>query len=153
MEYIKWNPTRDTEEHCRQGDEALRLVIQAFSISRYKCNHRTLHLSWSMLPNLECKVQLRARYAAMKLAGPKRIAVLGQSRIPWHRLAQMTQAAALTLFFLSWLLLQLLLLNMPLSLDRSWMAHNHPAAAAEQYSANCGTGAAEKRKKKIYTLL
>lgn len=32
------------------------------------------------------------------------------------------------------------------------MAHNHPAAAAEQYSANCGTGAAEKRKKKIYTL-
>lgn len=32
------------------------------------------------------------------------------------------------------------------------MAQNHPAAAAEQYSANCGTGAAEKRKKKIYTL-
>lgn len=27
-----------------------------------------------------------------------------------------------------------------------WMAHNHPAAAAERYSANCGTGAAEERK-------
>lgn len=27
------------------------------------------------------------------------------------------------------------------------MAHNQPTAAAEQYSANCGTGAAEKKKK------
>ena len=52
-----------------------------------------------------------------------------------HRRVKIILAAAPALLFHPLLLLQLLLLNLPLSLDRSWMVHNHPAAAAEQQAA------------------
>lgn len=85
-------------------------------------NHRTPHFSWSMLLSLKGKAQLRSRSAATKLAGPKTTAVLQQPRTPWLRLAQRTRAAALALLFLSRLSRQLLLLNLPPSLDTSgWL--------------------------------
>lgn len=62
----------------RQGDEALRshhCNSGLQYITLYFCNHRTLYLSWNILPNLKGKAQLKSRYAAIKLAGSKTIVV------------------------------------------------------------------------------